>query len=164
MIKPHGVRGSVKLKLHNPTSTILAHCTEVILAQHQRQRVVQVEQASPAARGVWLFKLAGVSDMEAAQQLRGAAVLVERDAMGPMDAEEYLYEDLVGCQVMDEHGDCVGQVHQVFEAGASDVLVVRQGQQERMVPLIERWVPSVDLDQRTIQVRDLQSWEPYNVK
>lgn len=161
--KPHGVRGRVKIWLHNPGSTALDDRGELILEQDGQHRTLGFTIIAEAAKGALLVQLEGVTTMEGAQALRGAKVLLPREALEPPDDDEYLYLDLVGCQVLDEADRPLGHVREVFEAGASDILVVQGDGEERMIPLLDPWIQDVDLEAKVIRVRDADQWEPYTV-
>ncbi len=162
VVKPHGVRGLVKIWLHNPGSTALDGCRELILEQDGDAGIVGFSVVAEAAKGGLVVELEGVSSVEQARTLRGAKILLPREALQAPDDDEYLYVDLVGCQVLDEGDRCLGRVREVFEAGASDVLVVRGDGQERMIPMVEPWIQDVDLARKVIRVQDADQWEPYS--
>ena len=164
VVKPHGVKGLVKVRLHNPGSDALDRCSELILDKAGQQRTAGFTLISDAARGGLLLRIDGVDDLDQAQALRGASVLVSRDVLAPPEDGEYLYVDLIGCQVMDEADGLLGIVHDIFEAGASDVLVVRGDGMERMIPMVDQWIQQVDLEARTIRIKGGDQWEPYEVK
>jgi len=162
VVKPHGVRGVVKLRLYNPSSTTLQICESIRLRQHGEDRHV-VFELQGKARGHVLLRIEGVSTLQQAEALRGARVMVDRGAVAPAQDGEYLYLDLLGCQVLDEQGAPLGEVHEVFEAGASDVLIVRHGELERLIPLVDAWILSVDLDHKEIVVRGGDQWEAQKI-
>ena len=161
--RAHGVKGQVKLRLHNPRSTLFS-CPGphrvCLAASAAPPRWLELERTA-ATREALVVRLAGVADRAAAEALRGARVLVDRARLEPPGEGEYYYTDLIGCAVVDEAGEAVGQVHSVFEAGASDVLVIRAGELERYIPLMDDWVTDVDLDRRRIQVRGIDQWDSW---
>ncbi len=163
VVKPHGVKGLVKVHLHNRGSRTLHGCDEMTLDQGGQRRQVGFTIVSDSAKGL-LLRVDGVDDMDQAEDLRGAVILVGRDTLEPTEPGEYLYVDLLGCEVLDEAGEALGTVSEVFEAGASDVLVVRQGEQERLIPLVEEWIQEVDLEARIIRVLGSENWEAYRIK
>jgi ribosomal 30S subunit maturation factor RimM len=57
-----------------------------------------------------------------------------------------------------EGGESLGQVSGVQSAGGADVLSVREGRLERMIPFVDTWILAVDLEARLIRVRG--EWEP----
>ena len=156
VVRPHGVHGAVKLHLHNPASTALDRCAAVVLAAADGERRVAVRRVLRAGSQV-VLELEGVTGRDAAEALRGARVLVDRAALEPLADGEYLCADLAGCEVRHEAGAALGTVREVFSAGASDVLVVESSDGERMIPLVDEWVVSVDLEARLIVVTG--EWE-----
>jgi len=166
LTRPHGIRGLLKLRLHNPASTALARggSQTVCLDDPQRgSRQVDLEVVG-VAKDTLIVRIDGVEDRDQAASLRGARVMMPRDALEPPQEGEYYYVDLIGCEVLDEEGQRVGQVHDVFEAGASDVLVVHsEARVERYIPLVEDWVEQVDLAQRRIRVRGVDQFDSWPV-
>ncbi len=149
----------MKVHLHCAESTALIDCQQIILSTAAGQRTVRFQIVGGAADGL-LLQLEGVASREVAEGLRGAAVLVPRGNLPPLPEGEYYYADLVGCRVEDQEGRLLGLVHSVFSAGAADVLVVRDDRSERMIPLVDDWVCSVDLEARRIQVVSGDPFEP----
>ncbi len=154
------VRGAVKVKLHNPASAALTRGEILTLdtgAGPPRQLRFQLHGA---VKGGVVITLQGVQTPEEAAALRGARIRVARAALAPLAEGEFYYVDLLGCAVQDEAGAPLGEVAEVFEAGAADVLVVRQGEAERLIPLVEAWICEVDLLRRLIRVRGAEQFEP----
>jgi 16S rRNA processing protein RimM len=162
--RPHGVRGALRVRLHNPASEALARAREVVLAVAGNGGELRLgcRQIGRQPDGV-LLALDGVADRSRAEELRGARVLVERGDLEPLGEAEYLCADLVGCRVEDERGRALGEVVEVMSAGASDVLVVRDGRLERMIPFVDHWVADVDLEARLIRVEGGDQWEAVEV-
>jgi 16S rRNA processing protein RimM len=153
----------VRVQLHNPASTALDGIQQIIVVQGSEQRTVGFRQLGGGSGGAVVLELDGVPDRDAAAALRGARLLVERAALPPLEEDEYYFEDLLGCRVEDLEGRTLGEVREVFSAGAADVLVVRQGNEERMIPLVDEWVSEVDLGARRIRVQGVEQFEPTKV-
>jgi 16S rRNA processing protein RimM len=161
--KPHGVRGEVKLHLHNPGSSLLSvgDSRFVGLALDGAGKQVEIE-VTAASGGDLVIRVAGVQSRDQAEALRGARVLVSREQDVELEEGQYYYVDLIGCVVVDEEDREVGAVGHVFEAGASDVLVVRRAGQERYIPLVDDWVTEVDLSLKRIRIRgDVDQWDSW---
>lgn len=99
-----------------------------------------------------LVKLAGISDRNAALNCKGWHVAVPREALPALDENEYYHADLIGLRVVNQQQVDFGQVTDVIETGANDVLAVKQGERERLIPFIDQVVLEVDLAQQLIQV------------
>lgn len=147
--RPHGVRGELKVRLHNPASDALADPTSLWLESPTGERIAPVARGRPDAAGA-VIGVALAADRDAAEALRGARLMRDRSAIA-LEEDEYLCADLVGCRVRDGDRD-LGRVVDVLSAGAADVLVIRDGATERMIPLVDDWVVAIDTQARAIEV------------
>lgn len=145
--------------LYNPESKSIHDCEEVTLSLPNEQRRAQIEQRK-VTNNVVLLKCKGIENRSQAEQWRGAKVLVERAHLNVLEEGEYYHVDLVGCLVVAEDGQSLGQVAAVFNAGASDILVVHDGIWERLIPWAPDWILSVDLNKKIIYVAGADQWEP----
>jgi 16S rRNA processing protein RimM len=143
--RPHGTRGEVRVVLHNPTSTALSRA-ETVHVDGQRHRVIAARQVE----GAWLLAVDGVSDRNTAEGLRGARIAVDREALD-LGVGEVLLADLVGCRVHLRDGTPWGQVAAIA-AGPQDLLVIHGDGVERLLPLVDELVISIDVASRLIVV------------
>lgn len=98
-----------------------------------------------------------VDDRDVAAALIGAEIHVERDELPEPEEGQYYWFDLVGNQVRNEQGVELGEVDSVTSNGAQDVLVLKQGEVERLIPFVKGpIIKSVDLDQKLI----VADWQP----
>jgi len=100
-----------------------------------------------------ILRVRGIGSRDAIEALRGEPLLVAREDLPALDAEEFWAHDLVGCAVVD--GDVVvGQVARLLGLPSVDVLeVVRPGGGEPLlVPLVRDAIRSVDAAARRVDV------------
>lgn len=90
-----------------------------------------------------LVRLEGIDDRDSAAALRGELLLVEESA-APLEAGEWLADDLVGLQVQG-----LGRVQRVLPGPSCDLLEIEDG---TLVPLVSDAVKSLDLEAGTVQV------------
>ena len=87
-----------------------------------------------------------LADRNAAEMLVGAEIQVSCDELPAPSKGQYYWTDLIGLQVCSEQGDLLGTVSEVTSNGAQDVLVVKDDEQERMIPFVHgAIIKSVDL-------------------
>jgi 16S rRNA processing protein RimM len=89
-------------------------------------------------------------DRSAAEALRGLEVTVDAALLPPLDEDEYLHVDLIGCSVVAQERD-LGRVTAVHEYPANDVLELDGGE---MIPFVEEVVLELDIPGRRIVVSD----------
>lgn len=103
-------------------------------------------------------KFAGVDDRDAAEKLDGLYVGAPRDALPQTAADEFYWGDLVGLAVENESGEALGTVDSLLETGANQVLVVRDGEVERLLPFVAAVVKDVAVAEGRIRVAWGKDW------
>ncbi len=99
-----------------------------------------------------LAELEGVVSIDTAEALRGQKIWVNA-ADVELAEDEYLWQDLIGCEVRDADSMRVlGTVTGLQEYGAQDILTIRTADGEWMLPFVRDVVCDVDLDARRIAV------------
>lgn len=99
-------------------------------------------------KGRPLILLEGVRDATAAEGLQKAIVEGRSDVEITLDEDEFFVDELVGLQVVAADGEALGEVDEVENFPAQDVLVVG----DILIPLVKQFVKSVDLEAGTITV------------
>jgi 16S rRNA processing protein RimM len=149
--RAHGIRGEVLAVPHDPESETFGAVDEVFVGD----RAYPVEGARPTNAG-WLLALAGVATRNDAEALRGRAISVARAALELAD-DEFLLADLIGCRVVRADGAPWGEIAGL-DLGGQTRLVIHDGEVERLVPLVDALVPSIDLDARVVTVDVADDW------
>jgi 16S rRNA processing protein RimM len=117
----------------------LATMSVVTMRMHQRRPVILFE---------------GIASMNDAELLAGLELRIaedERDAE-LLEAGEYFHRDLIGCAVVTESGDAIGEVAAVDGEGGQSRLVVRGLRNEVLIPLVDD-ICTVDVKAKRIVVR-----------
>jgi 16S rRNA processing protein RimM len=143
--KAHGIRGEVVVMLHDAASTALDD-VEIVFVAGVARKVVQARNTG----GAYLLLVEGIGDRDAAAALRGAVVEVDRDDLELGD-DEVLLADLVGCTCVLEDGTAWGEIVAV-EMGMQDRLVIRDGNVERQLPVVDAFIADIDLERGIVTV------------
>jgi len=127
--RPYGLKGGVRLKTEADPE-VLAALDRVYL----EGRGYRALKALEFVGGEPVLYFLGVGDRTAAEALVGTPVYVEAEALPELPEGTYYYHELIGLPVFLE-GEPFGEVADVREAGAQDLLVIRKGLREYLVPL-----------------------------
>ncbi len=111
-----------------------------------------VASAAPHGKGLVLVALDGVTDRDAAQALVGARLLVRADELPPPAPDEFYYHEVEGFLVETTEGVPLGAVGETFATGLNDVLVVRGGEREYLIPVIADVIRTIDRAGRRIVI------------
>jgi 16S rRNA processing protein RimM len=145
--RAHGIKGEVVIITHDPDSATLGAVTSIWIAGTE----YTVKAARDTQRG-WLVLLEGVATRNDAEALRGKPVEVERTAL-ELDENDVLLDDLVGCDVRLPDGKAWGTIAAIDISNPhQDLLVIHDGEIERMLPLIDQFVTNIDLEAGVVTV------------
>jgi len=146
-MRPHGVKGELRLKLFNADSDVLLSQDEVLVRlDGGEEHEVSVDSARRASDAI-LMKLYSIDDRDRADELRGALVCARRSSFPELEADEFYGCDVLGARVLFPDGGELGTVRELLNYPASDVLVVRakDGGKDWEVPLMATFVAKVDV-------------------
>jgi 16S rRNA processing protein RimM len=142
IVGAHGLRGQVKVE---PLTEVLERF-DVGARLRLNGNWVTVETFT-IHKNRPLIKLSGVNDVDAAKALQWEYLeAVVEDV--ELEEDEFLTEDLIGCRVVTTSGIDLGEVEEILELPAHDVLQVG----EVMIPVVKEFIKNVDLEEEVILV------------
>ena len=144
--RPHGIRGELTVEVRTDAPEERFSPGAVLYLERHPGQVEQVTVAGMRWQGNRLvLRVVGVSERDAAEQLRGALLEAEVDMTDSGD-DEYHDVALVGLAVEDPYGARLGTVGEVLHLPGQDLLaVVRPGAAELLVPFVRQIVTEVDV-------------------
>ncbi|MBB1023790.1 MULTISPECIES: ribosome maturation factor RimM [unclassified Dietzia] len=151
VVKSHGVRGEVVVEVRTDSPRERFAVGARLLGRTGKGRTatdrdVTVEAARDHS-GRLLVRLAGVSDRDSADALRGMLLIVDSESLPDTgDPDEFHDHQLVGLTVLDTGGTQLGEVTEVVHTPGGELLSVRLSSgSEALVPFVARIVPRVDV-------------------
>jgi 16S rRNA processing protein RimM len=152
-----GVNGAVKLESWTEPRTRIFDYQPWLLVKAPGQASEMVGVIGREQGKGMIATLPGVEDRETARDWVGCEILVAREALPDPEPGEYYWCDLEGLEVYTGQDVLLGRVHHLFATGANDVVVVRGGGREHLVPFVPGdYVTRVDLDAGRMDV----DWDP----
>jgi len=154
--KPHGLKGALTIYSHTrPAIGIAGYSFWWLGSTPEAATRFKVQRCWQHGRRI-LAELDGVADVDAAEALAGRKIWVPVSEV-EVDEEEYLWQDLIGCDVVLTDGELLGSVTALEEYGAQDILTVHTSEGaartgEWMLPFIEDVILDVDIGARRITV------------
>jgi 16S rRNA processing protein RimM len=153
VLHPHGVSGEMLVEPYLNDWAYYQRLDELAVrradGEFQSYRVRQVRQVGARL----LLQLEGCVSREIARSLSGFDLCVPRAELPPPLEGQFYWFDLDGLTVYTEEGECLGRVEEFFPTGSNEVLIVRKGGQETLLPFIKDVVLTVDEARRILHVR-----------
>ncbi len=162
IVRPHGVRGAVIVAVESdwPDERFREGAELLLQTGRASADAVRVESAAPH-KGAMLVCLAGVTDRNGAEALKGRFLLVRAQEAFTLGEGEYWAHELVDARVFGEDGGLLGSVRDVVCREAQDLLVVVDAEgREFGVPFVEEFVKRVDVRERTVVIKVIEGMVP----
>ena len=154
VVKAHGITGEVVVDVHTDDPEIRFARGTSLRARSKggAERRFTVDSSRPHG-GRLLVRLDGVADRNGADALRGTLFLVDSSDLPPIeDPDEFYDHQLEGLKVRTTAGVDVGTVAEVLHTAAGELLSVRSGDREVLVPFVGAIVTSVSLADQVIEI------------
>jgi 16S rRNA processing protein RimM len=153
--RPHGVRGELAVEVRTDDPELRLAAGAVLVTEPAAAGPLTVTR-SRWHSGKLLMSFDGVSDRDAADQLRGVLLVVDSAELEDIaDPDEFRDHQLIGLAVYGPSGDHVGEVTDVLHSGQDLLIVAGAGARagaEIMIPFVAPIVPEVDLAGRRIVI------------
>ena len=115
-----GVRGEVRLHLHNPESSLFDGPLDVVLTKGTATKAVRLTLRTGASGSKLVARIDGVDERNAAEELKGSTIAVPESMLPELDDGEYYLSEVIGMDVYE--GDLrVGEVIAVHTTGPVEV-------------------------------------------
>lgn len=150
ILAPHGVKGEVETEILTDFPDRFALLKTVYLGEELQPVIVEGHRFK---KNRVILKLAGCEDRSEARILRGKLVHVPYGEAMPLEEDEYYVYQILGLEVWTTEGEFLGVVDDILFTGSNDVYVVKNGEQEVLIPAISDVVVEVDMDGGRIKVQ-----------
>ncbi len=151
----HGVKGWMKImSFTRPKENIFKYSPWLIQIDESWQPI-EVEDSQLRGERL-LIKLADIESPEQARLYMNCDIAIQREQLPDLEEGEYYWHDLIGLEVINQEQVSLGEVSEIAETGANDVLVLYSGKKDKkniLIPLVmDVYVMQVDLTARQIRV------------
>jgi 16S rRNA processing protein RimM len=151
ILKPHGIKGEVKVDPISPYPERFNRLDRVYLKNDSIQ-AYSIQSVRISNRFVFL-KLSEINSRSEAELLRNYEVLIDKEQLIELKADEFFIHDLVGCEVISENGDLIGKIVEVMQVSSNDIYVVQDERgREILVPAIKDVIKNIDIKHKKIKI------------
>lgn len=150
IVTTHGVRGEVKLKPACDSAEFL-----MPLKTLYRNGEAMHPISKRVHKGMLLLLFPGYDTVEKAMRLVHSTLYFDRNDI-QLPSGVYYYCDLIGLTVYDTRLErTIGTIVDILDRPASNIYVVRDGDQESMIPAAGDFIQSVDLEHQRMTVQTI---------
>jgi 16S rRNA processing protein RimM len=152
IVAPFGIRGEVKVRSFSDVPGRFGTLKDVYLGpQHMRYTVMAARSA--AQHAVYVLKLSGIDDIDAAETLRNHDLSIPLNQLAELPPNSYYQHDILGLHVSTLSGREVGEIVDIIATGSNDVYVIdAPSGKQFLIPAIKQIVKQVDLARKVMYI------------
>lgn len=159
IIKPHGVRGEMKIQLLTGEPRHFTPGNRLFImgtAADEMPMECIVEDARPHKNGLLIF-LDKIEDPDQAEKIRNRFLALPKSELTAPEEDEYFIFDLIGMSVSTTDGLFVGVLQDVLTQGPQDIYEIRHPESKKinLVPSCRQFIKSVDVQGRKMIIEPI---------
>ena len=131
IVKPQGIKGEVKALALTNVLAVFDFIKDCFIDG----KTMHIERLS-IRQGFLYIKFKEISSRNEAETYRNKLIKVEKEIVENAKGEDYLVDDLIGMALCDENNNFVGQIVEVVNYGATDILVLEKDGRQIEVPFL----------------------------
>ena len=152
IVAVQGLKGEVRVEPWCDSADFL--CSFDVLYFNKGKTRVEIVRSRPH-KNIVLMKIEGIDTPEAAQELRGKVLYMDRDDV-ELDEGTYFVQDLVGLEVSDaDTNEIYGTLSEVTFTGANDVYHIKNGDKLYLIPAIPEVITETDIESGKMLIRPI---------
>ena len=152
---PQGIHGWLRITSHTSPPTNILNYTTWQIKRGQAWSSLSPEETKTQGNKL-LVKLPDCDSPEVAKQWTNTLIAIYQNELPKLPEDEFYWSDLINCQVVTSEGVLLGNVTQLLETGANDVLIIEGNEQRHLVPYTDDTIQHIDLSNQLITVQ----WDP----
>lgn len=151
--KPHGLKGELCIDLFADSPLIFEDLSRIYLRMDGKNPRPCAVQGVREHQGRALVQVDRCQGRDQAEAWRGAIVLARERDLPPLDDDDFRPEELLGLAVHHVNGAHVGLLEDIQEIAGQVIWFIRdEAGHEILLPAVEEFVPSIDVDAGIIQI------------
>jgi 16S rRNA processing protein RimM len=152
VVSTHGIKGQLKVKTFSGEGASLLPDSFIHIRKTSGEVVILKLAISDPFKNYFLISFEGIKSMNDALPLVKGEILIKQESLPHTVGNEYYWNDLLNCGVYSVSGESLGTVLEIIETGGADVIVIRNGKHELLLPLTENVIKKVNIAEKKLIV------------
>ena len=152
ILKSHGLFGELKIKIFNSMSKLLKVGMEITIESHKGKHLSYLIDEVSLSLSLNKIKLKGVNSRLEADEFANRKIYLKRNLLPRLSEGEYYFFDLLDSKVYDQNDNFIGLVIDLMHLPNNNLMVVKNGKDEVLIPLNKFFLKFFDINKKTIKV------------
>ena len=122
IVNAHGIKGDVKVKSFTMNPADVCSYTPLLKSDDSE---LKIKLRSAGNSNVIIAHIDGVNDRTTAEGLKGTEIFTLKSSIIDEDSDEILLSDLIGFKILNNNSKEIGEVVDILNYGAGDILEIQ---------------------------------------
>lgn len=153
ILKTRGLKGEVKVKSSTSFASLrYKKKNKVYLINEKTEDILEVHVNSYSFhQGFDYVSFIELNDINLVLPYIGYQIVVKKEEQPKLKKDTYFYGDLVGCKVIDQNNNEIGDVIKVEEYSANQTLRIKLANgKDLLLPFMKAFIKNVDIENKII--------------
>lgn len=155
IVKPHGIKGELKLFLYNEDSNILKDKINIWIEIDDC--LTSFELLSIRGDKFKIVKLENINSRDNAKLFSKKEFFISRNDFPDIESDNFYINDIINFRVLDNNKD-LGYVYDVFSLPGGNVMGINYNGKEILVPLVEKYIQFFDFDKKRVGLKNIEEF------
>ena len=157
--KPHGVRGEVIIRNASRWYEPFINLKTVSVFKGPGSHKLEIEMIKDLGDRI-AVKFKGIDNPESAEKYREAEIKIPKNNLPTLQEREHYVFEIIGFKVYESSGELFGEVVDVLNIPANDVLIIRNLiQEEVLIPAVRPVVKEIDTEGKRVLLGTFEEFE-----
>lgn len=144
--KIHGLSGELKVLPFSKNLSSFSDLKKVYLQDSSDEKPVELKiEKKRFHKNFAIIKFKGINTTEDSQQLVNKELLIDKSQLGELNDNEFYWFQLIGMKVFTDKNEYIGEVTDLLDNGAQEILIVNADNKELLIPFVEKFIIETNL-------------------
>ena len=150
-----GIKGEAKVGYSNFNQ--LKNAKKIYMLDNNEEKILEIERIRQN-KNFAIVKFRDINDINDLIPFKGQRLFISKnEALEKLEKDEFLINDLIGCNIFNEKEEKIGTVESVATNGAQDLLNIKNDlNQIKIVPFVNEFFPIVDIKNKKIIIKPIE--------
>lgn len=153
----HGIQGEAKVGYSKSQTDFLSTLKAVLIKPENEYKTLNITSCR-FNKNFAIIKFKEINSINDIIPYKGLLLYVEQTSLKEnLSDDEFLIEDLIGCEAFNQNGEKVGTIVGISNNGTNDYLNIKtKTKRTSLVPFIKELVPEIDIENKKVIISNLE--------
>ena len=155
IVKPHGVKGELKLFLYNKDSKILTNKINIWIEIDNC--LIKYKLLSIKGNNSKIVKVDKIDSRDDAEVLSNKEFFILRNDFPEIESDNFYINDIINLKVLVNNKD-LGYIYDVFSLPGGNVMGLMYNGREILIPLLDKYIEFFDFDKKIVGLKNIKEF------